>query len=451
MAGLEDFYPELRGKLHPNHFVNGDNMDRPASGPPSASLRKPWDASPDFVPISASTPKTTGRVPLLIEKPPRLVTAADDDNIGPSTDSYDADHYAHLGIGAVGLVLQNVLTHPFIVLRRQCQVSSESYRHHRTPITLIPVVVTMYRHQGLSCMWKGLGSALTVRGLILAVEDCTGKFTPWPTSVDSTSSLRMVGQHLLLKAVSQALVVPFFSASLVESVQSEIASEKPGIFDFFKEGLMRLGPQSGSRTLPMWLLIPPTVLHSLAHYIISTIVKTISGKILRVRHRAVQEQRGAISKPSGAPPGLSQYREQMSSVIGFFMADVILYPIETVLQRLHLQGTRTIIDNLDTGREVMPIITRYEGFADCFHSIVNEEGVSGLFRGFGALMLQYAVQIALLRLSFVSIKEVLRLINNPHDMPPLPKEYLEMHTPEVRPHQQVNPASRDFKRATVDM
>ena len=95
-------------------------------------------------------------------------------------------------------------------------------------------------------MWKGLGSALTTRGLLLAVEDCTSKFTPWPIRVDSSSSLRMVGQHLLLKgklkldsmfaksrytlkeyvyvltlfpfdlaAVSQALVVPFFSASLV--------------------------------------------------------------------------------------------------------------------------------------------------------------------------------------------------------------------------------------------
>jgi solute carrier family 25 protein 46 len=109
--------------------------------------------------------------------------------------------------------------------------------------------------QGISSMWKGLGSALTVRGLVMAVEDCTGKFTPWPVQVDSTSSLRMVGQHLLLKAVSQAIVVPFFSASLVESVQSDIASEKPGIFDFLKEGLLRLGPQSGSRTLPIYLLV----------------------------------------------------------------------------------------------------------------------------------------------------------------------------------------------------
>ena len=69
------------------------------------------------------------------------------------------------------------------------------------------------------------------------------------------------------------------------------------------------------------------------------------------------------------------FREQMSSVVGFLAADFLLFPIETVLHRLHLQGTRTIIDNLDTGKEVVPIITRYEGFMDCFHSIITEEGM----------------------------------------------------------------------------
>ena len=48
----------------------------------------------------------------------------------------------------------------------------------------------------------------------------------------------MIGQHLLLKSVSLAVITPFFSASLVETVQSEIASERPGILDVFKEGKM---------------------------------------------------------------------------------------------------------------------------------------------------------------------------------------------------------------------
>ena len=74
-----------------------------------------------------------------------------------------------------------------------------------------------------------------------------------------------------------------------------------------------------------------------------------------------------------------------------------------------MQGTRTIIDNLESGKEVVPIITRYEGFVDCFHSIVSEEGLSGLFKGFGALLLQYSLHFFLLKMAFASIKEMLKL------------------------------------------
>ena len=116
--------------------------------------------------------------------------------------------------------------------------------------------------------------------------------------------------------------------------------------------------------------------------------------------------------------------EQVSAVIGLLVADCILYPVETVLHRLHLQGTRTIIDNLETGREVVPIITRYEGFTDCFTSIVSDEGFSGLFKGFGSLMMQYALHFMLLRMAFASIREGLRLVANPNDAD-YPTEYIE--------------------------
>lgn len=48
--------------------------------------------------------------------------------------------------------------------------------------------------------------------------------------------------------------------------------------------------------------------------------------------------------------------------------------------RLHMQGTRTIIDSLDVGYEVKPILTRYEGLFDCLNTTVHEEGVLGLFK-----------------------------------------------------------------------
>ena len=199
------------------------------------------------------------------------------------------------------------------------------------------------------------------------------------------------------------------------------------MLDFFKEGLMRLGPQSGSRTLPIWQLVFPSIIHATSHYIISVIFKTVSDKIMKSRHRYLQEQQGAISKRP--PPGLMAYREQVSSIIGFLVADVILYPFETVLHRLHLQGTRTIIDNLESGKEVVPIITRYEGFVDCFYSIVTEEGVSGLFKGFGALILQYGLQFLVLRLTYSSLKEAVKLMTSESVQPP---EYVEAKTSPVK-------------------
>ena len=93
------------------------------------------------------------------------------------------------------------------------------------------------------------------------------------------------------------------------------------------------------------------------------------------------------------------FPEMLANFIGNLLADGMLYPLETVLHRLYIQGTRTIIDNTDTGADVIPISTNYEGVLDCFRSIVVEEGMSGFYKGFGALVLQYAIQAAILRLS----------------------------------------------------
>ena len=74
--------------------------------------------------------------------------------------------------------------------------------------------------------------------------------------------------------------------------------------------------------------------------------------------------------------------------------------------RLHIQGTRTIIDNLDTGSSVIPILTRYDGFFDCWSTIVREEGRWGLYKGFGALIFQYALQLAIIKGSVFTVSHL---------------------------------------------
>lgn len=70
-----------------------------------------------------------------------------------------------------------------------------------------------------------------------------------------------------------------------------------------------------------------------------------------------------------------------------------------------------MVDNLDSGTGVISITTRYEGFVDCFRSIVREEGFGGLYKAFGALVLQYALHmlvLRLLRVLFEQLEETMR-------------------------------------------
>ena len=100
-----------------------------------------------------------------------------------STNSNQGDQYANIALNTTGLIVENVLCHPLIVLRRQCQVGGGdgvTLKTHLTPFSLIPVAIHLYQWQGLSAFYKGLSSTLTVKGLQLAAEDATTKFTPWP-------------------------------------------------------------------------------------------------------------------------------------------------------------------------------------------------------------------------------------------------------------------------------
>ncbi len=305
MAGLEDFYPRRMPPPGAQDLSPGQGA-RAGGLPPFPRQQHPpppphqpsWSAQapPQYV----DTPRPHLQFPR--ENPPGFVppgvprAAAQVSSSGVSG-SPTSDRYAGLSFGVTGLVTEFFVSHPFVVLRRQCQVNNASLRRHRTPLTLLPAVAGLHRTQGLGCLWKGLGSTLTVRGLTLAAEDLASKLTPWPKEVDRRSSLRMVGQHLLLKAVSLAAVSPFYSASLVETVQSEVASERPGVLDVFREGLHRaFSWDSSGRMLPVWILVPPTVAHGVAHYAVYVVASSLSHTAIVRTSRKRQQAKGAVVK-----------------------------------------------------------------------------------------------------------------------------------------------------------
>lgn len=346
--------------------------------------------------------------------PPSLLAQGDGNR--PNVKEIDPEptqQYAGVGLRLASVLAENLLSHPCIVLRRQCQVNCKAQKYHLSPFTLLPVIAKLQQRQGLITLWKGAPSMFIVRGLTMMTEAAIAEVTPLHGEVTSQSSLKHVAKHLALKSLTFAIMTPFSCASLVEVVQCDMASEKPGILDCLREGLWRLvrwgGPTRG-RLLPIWKLIGPTVVHGVLHYAVSYVVQSVTLWWINLRaRRRTAERMGAI--PRNQSDGY--FPELTSIFVGSLVADVVLYPLETVLHRLYLQGTRTIIDNLDTGCSVAPVISQYLGPVDCFRSIVSEEGAAGLYKGFGALVLQYSLHCALLKLMRVAWDEFFPAYRNP--------------------------------------
>ena len=79
-----------------------------------------------------------------------------------------------------------------------------------------------------------------------------------------------------------------------------------------------------------------------------------------------------------------------------FIGDVLLYPLQTVLVRLYCQGMPVLVDNIQTGTDVVFISTYYSGFVDSVYGIWDTEGPWGFYKGFSSLLLRYVVHGTLL-------------------------------------------------------
>ncbi|XP_017051527.1 solute carrier family 25 member 46 [Drosophila ficusphila] len=314
--------------------------------------------------------------------------------------------YLVVGVHWVALLSENVLSHPFVVLRWQCQVHNASKHYHLHPFTLLPSIVHLHRRQGLMTLWKGMGSCLLVRGMSWAIEDFISKLTSWPKEPDSRTPLKRFGQHVLLKCITIGLVVPFHAASLVKTVQSDIASEKTGLFNVLREGGLRLfhwsSPQKG-RMLPAWALICPCVSIGITKYLFNLLIHGVSTRMMRRRIMYLKGKRGQKFSDKTLD---QQNSDIYAGLIAMLTTEVIFFPFETILHRLQLQGTRTIIDNLDNGYTVVPILTNYRGVFDCYRETVLSEGFSGLYKGFGAMIMQFVAHVALIKLAKWIVEQI---------------------------------------------
>lgn len=155
--------------------------------------------------------------------------------------------------------------------------------------------------------------------------------------------------------------------------------------------------------LPVWIIVVPTVTYGVFRYLSNILVsKSVKHALIMYELHKLRKT-GAIPKDSSSD---DERLEAVSDLTASAVSDAVFFPLETIMHRLYLQGTRTIIDNLDTGLSVMPILTGYVGPLDCCVTTIAQEGRLGLLKGFGALLLQTALVGVLYKVVKISLVKV---------------------------------------------
>lgn len=353
-----------------------------------------------------------------------------------------------------------IILHPFVALRRTCQVNRKcSPLMCVQPFSLMPFMYRQQRKQGIFALYKGLSSELLVNALMRGTETALANHLEWQREIHSKRYFETLLKNMVLRGFSAALCTPFLCTSVIETVQSVVVvKDRPSFIDCVRDGFLRLlhlRSTPSNRMLPIWLLIVPTVLYHVSHIAIKTITEKcveLSRRFFihkldhRLHHlnagRPRRNQANLQADTSEIPMNLT-YATTMttatndcssqqditlvedsidtsldvesfgsfntdnisSSIIGCLVADVALLPVESVLNSLYIQGTRTIIDNCDETTVVLPVLTNYDGFSDCYQSIIRFEGYLGLYKGLGAIILQYTAHYLLFRLIDYLLKE----------------------------------------------
>ncbi|VDO39624.1 unnamed protein product [Haemonchus placei] len=301
----------------------------------------------------------------------------------PITSAATDDPLAGALLGLADVTTKFAIAHPCMVLRRQCQVHQNARYLHLTPFTLVPVVCNMVSNEGILTFWKGSIGSCVVWGLSNMTEIVLADLLGLPRHVVPNGSTEKYWRHILLKASTFFAMTPFFISAFTETV-------RVSLIQFWCSQLLKkllccrfpiFGSRDPSRRFSVLHLAVPTVIYRTSHYIIQTKLHYQFFRMAR-KYVAPAKVLGLLKFHQYVP----QLFAQMSSTI---LTDLILFPIETIMHRMYIQGTRTLIDNLDTGLSAISINAKYSGFADCLRSVLQHEGFWALYGGVGALALEY--------------------------------------------------------------
>jgi len=318
----------------------------------------------------------------------------------PQERSDNLGRISGFAVGVGSLYLQEALGYPLVVLRHQCQVNHSAIKYHIQPFSLFRVIGRINHRQGVSAFWKGWGSSCIVKGVTILTEVAICEILHLSRTNDhgkvksnKTSKMTIIS-HEILKGISLLLTLPLYSAALSDTIQTLAMDTQRSIFGFIKDAALRVTgnymTRGYGRLLPFYSLIVPSILYGVLRFSIKSFLSFFLVKLYNNKYKIDKETNNKrIQKV--------YYTELMSNLLSSLFTEILIFPFETVIIRLHVQGTRTIIDDTDKGIGVVPLCTNYTGMVDCFGTIKREEGFAGLYKGFGALILQYCIQAVIVK------------------------------------------------------
>eukprot|EP00116_Pleurobrachia_bachei_P007322 sb/3467584/ len=270
---------------------------------------------------------------------------------------------------------------------------------------MLKAVYQIQSRQGGAALWKGFTCHLMLEGIQLSSEACISHVTGLPKELPSLSEGpgRLIG-YTTLKTMSTILTLPVLSAVLLETVQSESArAEIATPMSCLKEAVLRLfGRGSGyhhRHLLPMHQLILPTLVYTLCWDLISNLVHSGVLKVYRMR----QDRQGKLQAKNTLMD--SVWPELLAGTLHCFVADISLLPLEIIMNRLHLQGSRAIVDNVLDARHVFPYLSSYSTAQQCIEALIDEEGVTSLWKGLSAVLLQYTLRLTVVQTAKLALNK----------------------------------------------
>ena len=302
----------------------------------------------------------------------------------------------------------NILSYSIHLLfcRRQAQIQNESSYAYLTPLSAIRMIYTVKYQQGSGVLWKGCFSSLILTGFETVSSNLIDELAPLNNSL-----LRI--KHILFKTISSCFLIPMYSVHFLRSVQSDLTiANRWSPLTIFTEPFQRIifGIKTGfyARALPLWYLIlfslPYFVgRHVLQYFLNCHFLKKFNEDYTHIKDSSMNSNENQFETIDDIEcqlidtiPNLVErsFLRIEANILSVFLSNFVLYPYETVLNRLFVQGTRTIVDNLDqTSFGCVAINTRYLGVFDCCRTIVESEGNwgRGFFRGIGFLILKFGL------------------------------------------------------------